>query len=122
MQELLKEFFEKYEIPKYPNYRQYNYGRVAEGLNELELSLNNGVDCRYIHNTPTEFNDCVYWTEYHYPTLTDVKVVKLLCALSHYAEVKVFNCDENELRKALITSLLENISDGLKKEVMEVFV
>ena len=85
--ELEKQFFDTFGIEPYiRHWQQYNFAQVENGLKlfpERQKLADEGyikITCKKLN--PTEFNDCVYWEEYHYPQITDRHYLELIVLLS----------------------------------------
>lgn len=81
--ELEKTFFDTFGIePHIRHWQQYNFAQVKNGLKlfpERQKLADEGyikITCKKLN--PTEFNDCVYWEEYHYPQITDHILLELM--------------------------------------------
>ena len=121
MKETQEKFYKIYDIPKVSNYRQYNYAQVPRGLEELQKSLDAGIECKWINRTPTPDNDCVYWTEMYYPDIKDSKLIELLCLASRYDEITLYACDRDKLCIKVLQWFINNYSEELKKKVQEIY-
>lgn len=122
MLELQKQFFDLYEIPKNrQEHRQYNYGQVSYGLEQYKLSQEQEqkgfIEIKYKKLTPTDFNDCVYWTEMHYPTIGSLTLLRLLPIL----DCKVQGNTPDEIHIFMLKWLIKNVDKVNKQEVQKVF-
>lgn len=81
--ELEKEFFDAFGIKcNILEHQQFNYAQVPRGLEFFktrEKLVDAGmIKIGYKKLTPTPANDCIYWGEYHYPTITDRILLELI--------------------------------------------
>lgn len=78
-----KEFFDAFGIEcNILQHQQFNYAQVPRGL-EFFKTREKFVDAgmikiSYKKLTPTPGNDCIYWGECHYPTITDRILLELI--------------------------------------------
>ena len=66
----IEELMKAVEVSKYKLFRQYNYARVPHGKEELQKSKDLGIECVDVRNCKDGDNDCIYWSELHYPAFT----------------------------------------------------
>lgn len=71
----IKELMKAAGVSKYRYFRQYNYAQVPYGKEELQKSIDHGIECVNIHNTN---DNHIYWTELHYPAFTPAKQLELI--------------------------------------------
>ncbi len=116
-----KELCECYNVKKCEHYRQYNYAQVSNGLKKLKQSQEKGIECIRIKNKPTEFNDCVYWTELHYPKFTAEKQLELIKLIGKIGCIDLVDMDrELDVQIVEIVIKLQNQLDHAKvKEILE---
>ena len=67
-------------VSKYKLFRQYNYAQVPHGKEELQKSIDTGIECVNVRNPKGE--DCIYWNELHYPAFTPAKQLELIKLLA----------------------------------------
>lgn len=121
VEDIQEEFFKLYGIPKVENYRQYNYAQVPRGLEELQKSIDAGIECKWINRTPTPFNNCVYWTELHNPKITDERLLDLLFLVSRQDEFILYASDREKCTFTVLKFLIDNYSENLKTKVQDIF-
>lgn len=117
----MEEFYKIFNISKCSNYRQYNHGRIDFGLEELQKSLDKGIECKYINKTPTSFNPCVYWTEYYYPEVTDKRLLDLLFTASAHGFYFDSIYNREDLKNILFRFLIESYTEELREKVEKIF-
>ena len=74
----IEELMKVVEVSKYKLFRQYNYARVPHGKEELQKSKDLGIECVDVRNCKDGDNDCIYWSELHYPAFTPSKQLELI--------------------------------------------
>lgn len=120
----MEEFFKKYGIEKYSVYRDFKFGpkHVELGKQALKESQDKGIECKYIHvHYENNIEDMIYWYEYHYPEITDKRLLDLLFIASKYGFYFDSIYDREELKDILFRFLIENYTDELKEKVREIF-
>lgn len=78
-----KKFFDAFGIERnILQYQQFNCAQVPRGLEFFktrEKLANAGmIKISYKKLTPTPENDCIYWSEFHYPTISDHILLELI--------------------------------------------
>ena len=125
--EVEKQFFDTYGIePHVRHWQQYNYAQVENGLKlfpERQKLADEGyikITCKKL--TPTEFNDCVYWEEYHYPQITDSILLELIC-IAHTSPVITFvSRDVKSLKEEVLMVLCNWVNNrNIKQQVQVLF-
>ena len=71
----IKELMKAAGVSKYRYFRQYNYAQVPYGKEELQKSIDHGIECVNIHNTNDNY---IYWTELRYPAFTPARQLELI--------------------------------------------
>ena len=125
--EVEKQFFDTFGIePHIRHWQQYNYAQVENGL-KLFPERQKFADEGYIKITckkliPTEFNDCVYWEEYHYPQITDRILLELIC-IAHTSPVITFvSRDVKSLKEEVLIVLCNWVNNrNIKQQVQALF-
>lgn len=125
--EVEKQFFDTFGIePHVRHWQQYNYAQVENGL-KLFPERQKLADEGYIKITckkliPTEFNDCVYWEEYHYPQITDSILLELIC-IAHTSPVITFVArDVKSLKEEVLMVLCNWVNNrNIKQQVQALF-
>ena len=122
-----KQFFDTFEIePHIRHWQQYNFAQVENGLKlfpERQKLTDEGyikITCKKLN--PTEFNDCVYWEEYHYPQITDSILLKLIC-IAHTSPVITFvSRDVKSLKEEVLMVLCNWVNcRDIKHQVQALF-
>lgn len=72
----IEELMKAAGVSKYKLFRQYNYAQVPHGKEELQKSIDAGIECVNVRNPKGE--DCIYWNELHYPAFTPAKQLELI--------------------------------------------
>ena len=108
--ELEKQFFDTFGIEHHiRHWQQYNFAQVENGLKlfpERQKLADEGyikITCNKLN--PTEFNDCVYWEEYHYPQITDRILLELIIILGTICTV--FDKNVDDLKENVLKNLIE---------------
>ena len=120
--ELEKQFFDTFGIePHIRHWQQYNFAQVENGLklfSERQKLADEGyikITCKKLN--PTEFNDCVYWEEYHYPQITDRHYLELICAYNNFQNDTAsffVPFDYKNIKNNILTFLVEEINEKYK--------
>ena len=71
----IEELMKAAGVSKYRYFRQYNYAQVPYGKEELQKSVDHGIECVNIHNTNDNY---IYWTELRYPAFTPARQLELI--------------------------------------------
>ena len=125
--EVEKQFFDTFGIePHIRHWQQYNYSQVENGLKlfpERQKLADEGyikITCKKLN--PTEFNDCVYWEEYHYPQITDHILLELIC-IAHTSPVITFvSRDVKSLKEEVLMVLCNWVNNrNIKQQVQAIF-
>jgi hypothetical protein len=125
--EVEKQFFDTFGIePHIRHWQQYNYAQVENGLKlfpERQKLADEGyikITCKKLN--PTEFNDCVYWEEYHYPQITDSILLELIC-IAHTSPVITFVArDVKSLKEEVLMVLCNWVNNrNIKQQVQALF-
>ncbi len=125
--EVEKQFFDTFGIePHIRHWQQYNYAQVENGLKlfpERQKLADEGyikITCKKLN--PTEFNDCVYWEEYHYPQITDHILLELIC-IAHTSPVITFVArDVKSLKEEVLMVLCNWVNNrNIKQQVQTLF-
>ena len=125
--EVEKQFFDTFGIePHIRHWQQYNYAQVENGLKlfpERQKLADEGyikITCKKLN--PTEFNDCVYWEEYHYPQITDSILMELIC-IAHTSPVITFVArDVKSLKEEVLMVLCNWVNNrNIKQQVQALF-
>lgn len=121
-----KKFFDAFGIERnILQHQQFNYAQVPRGLEFFktrEKLANAGmIKISYKKLTPTPGSDCIYWGEYHYPTITDRILLKLICLLvAHYWKTRehyyLTALDDEYLRKEILNDACYVIDGMLSRE------
>lgn len=82
MTDYIEELMKKAEVSKNTYFRQYNYGQVPYGEEELQISKDLGIECINVRICKDEENAHIYWTELHYPDFTPAKQLELIKLLA----------------------------------------
>ena len=106
--ELEKEFFDTFGIePQIRHWQQYNFAQVGNGLKlfpERQKLADEGyikITCKKLNLT--EFDDWVYWEEYHYPQISDKKYLELICIANHEdVYIELVGTDVETMKKNLL--------------------
>ena len=106
-----KEFFEAFGIECNINYpQQFNGCQVQRGLEffkERQQLVEKGfIKIWHKMLTPRPGNDCVYWGEYHYPTITDRIMLELICIESQVNKAHNTYSDVENLKEHILVGLL----------------
>lgn len=86
-------------VSKYRYFRQYNYAQVPYGKEELQKSVDHGIECVNIHNTN---DNHIYWTELHYPAFTPARQLELIKLILKANNVDSFSQYYSEVLKAFV--------------------
>ena len=122
-----KQFFDTFGIePHIRHWQQYNYAQVENGLKlfpERQKLADEGyikITCKKLN--PTEFNDCVYWEEYHYLQITDSILLELIC-IAHTSPVITFvSRDVKSLKEEVLMVLCNWVNNrNIKQQVQALF-
>lgn len=126
--EMEKKFFDAFGIEcDQLIHQQFNYAQVPRGLEFFktreELANAGMIKISYKRLNPTPENDCIYWGEYHYPTITNYILLELICLLvGHYWKTKehyyLTALDVESLRKEILTDACYVI-DGMFSQEKE---
>ena len=125
--EVEKQFFDTFGIePHIRHWQQYNYAQVENGLKlfpERQKLADEGyikITCKKLN--PTEFNDCVYWEEYHYTQITDHILLELIC-IAHTSPVITFvSRDVKSLKEEVLMVLCNWVNNrNIKQQVQAIF-
>ena len=120
-----EKFFEKYGIEKYSVYRDFKFGKahIEEGKKELKLSQDAGIECKYmnIHKNNDGEEEMIYWYEYHYPEITDTRLLELLFIATKYGFYYHDITNREELKIMLFSFLTGSYNENLAEEVRGVF-
>lgn len=108
--ELEKKFFDAFGIKcNILEHQQFNYAQVPRGLEFFktrEKLVDAGmIKIGYKKLTPTPANDCIYWGEYHYPTITDRILLELICIESQVNKAHNTYSDVENLKEHILVGL-----------------
>ena len=79
-----KEFFDYFEIPPIKKFRQYNFGQIPYGKQELKIAKEKGIVCNEHISMENGEEACIYWYELHCPTITDSRLLDMLFLANKY--------------------------------------
>ena len=119
-----EKFFEKYGIEKYSIYRDFKFGpkHVELGKQALKESQDKGIECKYIHvHYENNIEALIYWYEYHYPEITDTRLLDLLFIATKYGFYYHDITNREELKIMLFSFLTGIYNESLAEEVRGVF-
>ena len=113
--ELEKQFFDTFGIEcNISFHQQFNGAQVPRGLEfykkREELAKTGIIKIWHKMLNPRPENDCVYWGEYHYPQITDSRLLKLICILNKSRLVSAVNLRDFNYEDLKNTILRKNIT------------
>lgn len=113
--ELEKRFFDTFGIEcNISFHQQFNGAQVPRGLEfykkREELAKTGIIKIWHKMLNPRPENDCVYWREYHYPQITDSRLLKLICILNKSRLVSAVNLRDFNYEDLKNTILRKNIT------------
>lgn len=125
MEERLQKFYETFNIEKYHIYRDFKFGKnkVEEGKRELKLAQDKGLECKHISiHKENDEEDMIYWYEYHYPELTDSRLLDLLFLAIQYGFYFNSEITDREKLKFMVVGFLTDLKNPfIEEKVKEIF-
>lgn len=123
--ELEKKFFEAFGIEcNIPFHQQFNCAQISRGLEFFkkreELAKTGAIKIWHKMLNPRPENDCIYWGEYHYPAITDRRLLELICIESRHNQAHNTYGDVENLKEHILVGL-EMLKDKCYNEVRALF-
>lgn len=108
-------FFEAFGIEcNIPFHQQFNGAQISRGLEfyekREELAKIGAIKIWHKMLNPRPENNCIYWGEYHYPVITDRRLLELLCLLDFDTR-----CENVETLKEIVLTKLRNLLSYMRQ-------